>query len=92
MTRRLYVRGPDLRLNVQAPHGRVRAQVCEVDGTPIPGLTLEECVPFTGDDLFHRPRWRSGLDIVAAAGRHVHVEFEIAHGRLYAIRGDLELH
>jgi hypothetical protein len=91
MTRRLRFSGPDLRLNVRAPYGLVRVQLSEAVGTPIPGFTFDECLPFTGDELFYRPRWRGGLNPSAVSDRLVHLEIEVTHGELYAIRGDLEL-
>jgi hypothetical protein len=91
LTRPLDVHGPDLRLNVEAPYGRVRVQLCEVDGSPIPGLTFDDCVPFTGDALFHEPKWTSGMDITVGIGRRTHLEIEVSNGRLYSVRGDLEL-
>jgi hypothetical protein len=93
-TRRLRLTGPDLSLNVRAPYGRVRVQLCEPDGSPIPGFTYDECVPFTGDDLFYRPVWQGGHTAAGLASgpeRQVKVAVELLHGDVYALRGDFEL-
>jgi hypothetical protein len=91
MTRRLRFTGPDLRLNVRAPYGRVRTQLSEADGTPIAGFTFDECGAFTGDELFHTPRWDGGATPASVGDRLVHLEVEVTHGEVYAIRGDFEL-
>ena len=94
ITRRLRFPGPDLSLNVRAPYGRVRVQLCEHDGTPLPGYTFDECLPFTGDDLFYRPAWREGRRAGALVGdpqRQIKLGVEVLHGDVYAIRGDFDL-
>lgn len=93
-TRRLRFTGPDFSLNVRAPYGRARVQLCEYDGAPIPGFTFDECVPFSGDDLFYRPTWEGGRTAAAGAAQSqglVKVAVELLHADIYAIRGDFEL-
>jgi len=44
-----------MRLNVRAPHGRVRVQITDELGVPLTGYTFEDCAPFQGDKLFWTP-------------------------------------
>ena len=88
-TRRLYLRGAEVAINVQAPHGRVRVQVTDGSNRPLAGYSLEECVPFTGDATAWQPRWREGRTVAALQDQVIHLELELSNGRLFAIRGDL---
>ncbi|MCK6489952.1 MAG: hypothetical protein L6R48_16815 [Planctomycetes bacterium] len=92
MTRSVEFLGGDLRLNVRAPHGRVRVAVRHDDGGPVPGMAWEDCVPCTGDELFWRPSWRGGAGTAALAGRgRFHLDIELSCAELYAIRGDFRM-
>ncbi len=89
MTRLLKFTGPDLRLNVRAPYGRVRVQLTDELGAPFQGFSFEDCVPFTGDDLFWSPVWKSGLGAAEfAALENLHIEVELHDAEIFAIRGD----
>lgn len=90
-TRPLQIHGGALKLNVKAPHGRVRAQFVERTGEPVPGFRLDESVPFSGDDLFHTPTWTSGKGPETLVGKDVHLELELTNAELYAIRGDFSV-
>ena len=84
------VQGPELKINVQVPFGALRVQILDETGEPVPGLSFDEAVPFTGDALFHEPRWSSGKDLREVLGRQIFIDVELAEGKLYAIRGDFE--
>ncbi|MFH1616437.1 MAG: hypothetical protein ABIG61_15290 [Planctomycetota bacterium] len=102
ITRCVDFNGPNLKLNAQCPHGCIRVQISAPDGKALPGYTFDDCIPFTGDDLFHSVKWKNGKDvgdvsnIVKQQSEHAefpyaHIEVELTSGRLYAIRGDFEL-
>ncbi len=92
MTRLLIFSGGDLRLNVRAPYGRVRVQFRDENEVPLPGYTLDECVPFKGDELYWRPEWTSGASIAALADKgKVLLEIELEDAELYAVRGDFQM-
>lgn len=44
-------------LNAKAPHGAVRVELTNADGTPLPGFSAEDCTPFTGNSTAVRIRW-----------------------------------
>ncbi len=91
-TRPVRFHGPDLRLNVRAPYGRVRVQLTDSKGAALTGFAFEDSVPFTGDELFHRPTWKGEPALAQLGETPAHIEIEITRGELYAIRGDLSIH
>ncbi|MEK6795825.1 MAG: hypothetical protein AABZ39_13670 [Spirochaetota bacterium] len=91
MTRSVVFTGERLMLNVRAPHGRVRVEICENDGTPVSGYTFDECIPFTGDELFWQVKWRSKTTAALVSGRRYHIAVELMSAELYAIRGDIDM-
>lgn len=89
-TRGLVFKSPDLRINVRAPYGCLKVQVLDESGRPVEGLTFEDAVPFTGDELFHRPLWSSGKGLEEVLNRPVFLDLELAEGKLYGLRGDFD--
>ena len=87
-TRTLFCDGPELTLNVQAPHGEVQVEVTDDLGEPLPGFGYEDCVPFTGDDLAWTPSWKDGRRFGGVGNRYFRIGVRILNGRLYALRGD----
>ncbi|MDP6779612.1 MAG: hypothetical protein QGI83_22850 [Candidatus Latescibacteria bacterium] len=90
-TRPVQFHGPNLTLNVCAPYGTVRAQLIDSEGKPYPGFGFEDSVPFTGDELFHSPKWKGDPGIATLGGSPVHIEIEVTRGEIYAIRGDFTI-
>jgi hypothetical protein len=77
---------PVLRINARAPYGAVMAQVLDASGREIPGLGLDDCVPFSGDSVDAALRWRSaGLEAVPA-GEEIAIRFLLNEADLYAYR------
>lgn len=84
------IKGPELQINLKVPYGSARVQILDETGAPIPGLSFEESVPFTGDELFYEPQWNSGKDLAEVVGKQVFIDIELSEGNLYAIRGNFE--
>lgn len=92
MTRSVVFSGPNMKLNVRCPHGSVRVGLRGNNGEVVEGFTLDDCVPFSGDDLFLQPSWRSGKTLSALCdGKRYHIEVELNCAEIYAIRGDLQM-
>ena len=87
-TRVLFCDGPELSLNVQAPHGEARVELTDELGEPLPGFSYDDCAPFTGDDLAWRPVWGEGIGPGALGNRFFRVSVRLLNARLYAVRGD----
>ncbi|MDF2724217.1 MAG: hypothetical protein K0Q59_3892 [Paenibacillus sp.] len=90
-TKRLRIEGDRLQLNVRAPYGHVRVQILDGHGVPFEGFRFDDCVPFTGDALFHTPIWADGRSLGNLAGNVGYIEVEVVNGEIYAIRGDFTL-
>ena len=106
VTKPMYWRGGELRLNVQGlgpgaradPSGNflltcgARVQIAAgIRGQPIEGYTFDECRAYAGDSLQWRPTWRSGRKLDQLKGQIIQVGIELNNARLYAIRGDFQL-
>jgi len=90
-TRPVRFNGPNLTLNVNAPYGSVRVQLTNSGGEAYPGFGFQDSVPFTGDELFHRPKWRGDRSIESLGDVPIHIEVEVTRGEIYAIRGDFAI-
>ena len=87
-TRLFFFQGEELTLNVQVPQGEVRVQITDPDGKPHPGYTFEDCIPFTGDDLFWKPKWKNHPSVSEFREKVVRLEVKLFNGRIYGIRGN----
>ena len=73
-----------LSLSVDAARGRVRAQLTDRAGKPIPGFTFADFRPITRDALAAPLAWKKPLS--ALAGKPVRLEFTLHRARLFAIQ------
>lgn len=91
MTRLLSFKEPGLKINIQVPAGDACVQISDCYGKPLEGLSFDDCIPFTGDDLFWEPQWKSGKSLKDILHQQVRVEVRMYRGKLFAIRGGFEL-
>lgn len=73
-------------LNVDASNGEVRMEITDEQGKPLPGLTKDDCLPITGDQMratvsFAHPRG----NFIRHTGP-VRFRFHLKNARLYAFR------
>ena len=78
----------ELSLNVRTTkHTAVRVQILDgVTGEPLPGYTLDEAIPMTGDYLFAKPRWQTRQDVSELVGKPIRIEVMMREAELFAIR------
>ncbi len=84
----------ELHINADATGGSIRAELLDVIGRPIPGHTMADSDPFTGDGLDHAMSWggksQISHDIIGSTywegvpGRVMSVRFDIDKAQLYA--------
>lgn len=87
LSRPLTFAGRRLSLNLATSGGgAARVEIQAADGTPLPGFTLGDSLPFTGDTLDHTAAWRGGSDVSALAGRPVRLRVVLREADLYALR------
>ena len=79
----------ELTLNVCAPTGSVKVQISNKTGNPYPGFSFDDCVEWTGDDVFYRPQWKNKKDLSELVGKEIRFEIKLKEGVLYAIRASL---
>ena len=65
--------------------GLVRAAVLDLQGKPIKGFGLADCVPVTGDGLAQRLAWRGGPNASPLANRQIRLQVEARDARLYSL-------
>jgi len=75
--------GGELRVNVDAPRGDVRAELVDAETMePLPGLSVSDCDTLGGDHLSGRLTW--GDAALPAQDRPVRVRFHLRNASLYA--------
>jgi len=77
-----------LSINAIASAGCVRAAVSDVHGPPLPGLSLDDCKPATGDSLDLPLLWGTEADtrakFAALRGRRLQLTFQLSNAELFA--------
>lgn len=76
--------GEALSVNVVS-RGSARAELQTADGQPIPGFTLADCAPITGDHLSHTIAWKGG-SLAPLAGKPVRLHWELKEADLYSLQ------
>ncbi|NWG14797.1 MAG: hypothetical protein HXY20_14825 [Acidobacteria bacterium] len=66
--------------------GGVRVEIQDEQGRPVPGYSLEDCIPLVGDAIERTVTWKRGSGVGALAGLPVRVRFVMKDADLYAIR------
>lgn len=88
----LYLRGPELTLNVKAPCGGIKIQVCDMELNPLPGYRFDECAEIKGDSTACAPHWRNhhdlqgALDVLKRSCARIQIRMDQAE--LFSINGD----
>ncbi len=83
-TRPLRFSGKHLFVNADAPRGRLRVEIRDLQGKPVAPFTLANCVPFQGDSTIESVRWKNGDDLSSLAGQPMRLHFELTGGSLYS--------
>lgn len=83
--------GAPLIINARAT-GTVRVEVLDAHGVPVPGYTLADSVPYTGDSLDHTMTWagtsgtKNTLPSTSLTGGRLMLRFSVDNGDLFAYR------
>lgn len=85
VTKVLSFRGNRLQLNYRTSEtGQVRVELQNEDGAPVPGFSLADCQPLTGDAVDRNVTWRSGSDVSSLIGKPVRVCFDVRDADVFA--------
>jgi len=87
-TKALIPEGDEITLNVRTTRsGFAKVQVLDAGNfQPIPGYTLADAVPVTGDYLFAKARWKEHDNIAELKGKPIILDVQVREGELYAVR------
>ena len=84
LTRPVIFNGKHLFVNVDAPEGRLRAELVDDAGNAIASFTLAACRTLSTDSTLAQVTWEGGEDLSAFAGKPVRFRFHLTNGKLYA--------
>jgi len=87
LTKPLRFEGKRLVLNFSSSAaGDVRVELLDEKGSPIPGYSLEECLPVFGDAIERPVMWRRGSDLAHLAGKTLKIRFVLRDSDVYAFQ------
>jgi len=87
ITKPLRFAGAKLELNYSTSGaGRIRVEIQDAAGQPIPGFTLEDCSPVQGDTIAGFVTWKDGADVSRLSGQPVRLRFVVNEADLYSLR------
>lgn len=87
VTRLLIFNGSKLVLNFSSSAaGGIQVEVQDVNGTPVPGFTLNDCSPIFGDTIERIVTWKKGNDLSTLEGKPVRLRFVIKDADLFSLR------
>ena len=84
VTRPVVLPGKHGFVNVDAPAGKLRAEILDLSGQPIEPFTCENCLPVSEDSTMASLEWKGAEDLSALGGRPVRFRFELEKGKLYS--------
>ncbi|MFV1969010.1 MAG: hypothetical protein ACC628_26620, partial [Pirellulaceae bacterium] len=83
-TKPLKLAGNDLVINADARKGQMAVEILGQAGRPLPGFSLADCKPFSGDSVRHTVQWKSSSDLSQLKGQPVRLRFHIQNAKLYS--------
>jgi hypothetical protein len=87
ITKPLTFAGRELSLNFStSAAGGVKVGFEDVDGKPVPGFGLEECVMQIGNELDRKVTWKSGSDVSTLAGKTLRLRFSMKDADIFSFQ------
>lgn len=78
--------GGELSLNVAtSAAGMVKVEIRDVEGTPLPGFTLDDCDLIYGDAIDRRVSWKGNKSVESLKGKPVVLRFALREADLYSL-------
>ncbi|MEN8193647.1 MAG: hypothetical protein ABFS12_12570, partial [Bacteroidota bacterium] len=72
----------ELFVNVNANGGTLRAELLDTQGNPIPGYTINDCLPVQSDEIIHLVQWRDH-EKFPVTSELIQIRFELNNASLY---------
>lgn len=77
--------GKYLFVNADVANGELLVEVLDLEGVPIKGFTVKECLVIKHtDSTKQRVSWKNGTDVASLSGKPVQFKFYLTNGGLYA--------
>jgi hypothetical protein len=87
ITKPFRFQGKELEINYStSAAGRIRIELEDVEGKPLPGFELDACEPIWGDEVSRVVRWRDAPGLEKLAGVPVRLRFELSDADLFSFR------
>ena len=83
-TRPVVFSGSRLFVNVDAPKGKLTAEILDEEGGIIAPFNRTDCRTISDDSTKREVRWDNARDLSAVAGRRVRFRFHLTNGSLYS--------
>ena len=84
-TRPLVMSGDRLWVNLDAPEGRIRVEVLDAGGRPVPGFSGGDSLSLSGDRTRFPIRWNGSDSMTRLNGQTVVLRIHLRKGSLYAL-------
>lgn len=86
-TRPLTFSGKTLTLNYAVmAGGHIQVEIQNANGQVLPGYSLDDCTPLTGDQIEQQVTWKNGSDLSGLAGQPVVLRFVMQKADLYSLQ------
>jgi hypothetical protein len=87
VTKPFKLEGSGLEVNVDAQAGRIRVEILDENGAPIPGFSGKDATDYQAvDNLRLKPAWKDNKDLSALTGKVVRIRFRMRNAKLYAFQ------
>ena len=87
VTKPIVFAGNALQINFETSvNGSVRFELQNPDGSPLPGLSLDDCPALLGNSVAHTVNWNSDAQLANYAGKPVRLKVELKDADLFAIQ------
>jgi hypothetical protein len=85
----VFLRSPELALNLRAPFGGVKVQISDNQCNPLPGYSFDDCEGIKGDHIAVSPVWKERKDLTEAMkNKWVRIGIRMDQAEIFSISGD----
>ncbi len=86
-TKPIRIAGNQLQINGSCKNGGfIRVELLDQAGKPLPGFTLADCDPFTGDSIRHTVTWKTESNFSDMSSKPIRLRFVLLSADLFAFQ------
>jgi hypothetical protein len=87
ITKPIIFKGREMVLNISTSiAGYARVEIQKPDGKPLPGFSLNDCVPVVDNAVERVVSWKKGSDVSRYAGMPVRIRFEMKESDIFSFK------